>query len=78
MSKPIEHVEIITSRERRRLYSAQDKVRLIEQIMQPGMTVSAVARLHGLISFGAQPPSPPFQWRRRMADGGRRARGCQG
>ena len=48
MSKPIERVEIITGRERRRRYSAEDKVRLIELTLQPGMTVSAVARLHGV------------------------------
>lgn len=32
--------------------------------MQPGMTVSAVARFHGVS------PSLLFQWRRRMAEGG--------
>jgi transposase len=64
MSKPIERVEIISGRERRRCYTAQEKVRLVEQTMQPGMTVSAVARLHGVS------PSLLFQWRRRMTEGG--------
>ena len=32
--------------------------------MQPGMTVSAVARLYGVA------PSLLFQWRRRMSEGG--------
>jgi transposase len=64
MSKPIERVEIVTGRERRRRYSAEEKVRLVEESMQPGMTVSAVARLHGV------PPSLLFGWRRRMAEGG--------
>ena len=41
-------VEIITGRERRRCYSADHKLRLAEETMQPGMTVSAVARLHGV------------------------------
>ena len=31
MSKPIERVEIITGRERRRRYTAEERVRLIEQ-----------------------------------------------
>jgi transposase len=31
MSKPIERVEIITARERRRRYSATEKVRLVEE-----------------------------------------------
>ncbi|KAA2211416.1 transposase [Pseudoroseomonas oryzae] len=48
MSNPIERVEIITGRERRRRYSAAEKVRLVEETTQPGMTVSAVARLHGV------------------------------
>ena len=61
MSKPIERVEIISGRDRRRRYTAQEKVRLLEQTMQPGMTVSAVARLHGVS------PSLLFQWRREAA-----------
>jgi transposase len=64
MLNPIERVEIITGRERRRRYSAAEKVRLVEETAQPGMTVSAVARLHGVS------PSLLFGWRRRMAEGG--------
>jgi transposase len=66
-------VEIITGRERRRRYSAEQKLRLVEETMQPGMTVSAVARLHGVS------PSLLFQWlrprsgRRRMSEGGKAA-----
>ena len=41
-------VKIITGRDRRRRYSAEQKLRLVEKTMQPGMTVSAVARLHGV------------------------------
>jgi transposase len=67
MSKPIERVEIITGRERRRRYTSEEKVRLVEQTMQPGMTVSAVAGLHGVS------PSLLFQWRRRMAEVGQEA-----
>lgn len=61
---PIGRVEIITGIHRRRRYTAEEKARLVEQTMQPGMTVSAVARLHGIS------PSLLFQWRRRMAEGG--------
>jgi hypothetical protein len=32
MSKPIERIEIITGRERRRRYSAGEKVRLVERV----------------------------------------------
>ena len=64
MSKPIERVEVVTGRERRRRYTAEEKVRLVEETATPGMTVSSVARLHGVS------PSLLFQWRRRMAEGG--------
>ena len=67
MSKPIERVEIITGIQRRRRYTAEEKVRLVEQTMQPGMTVSAVAQLCGVA------PSLLFQWRRRMSEGGQEA-----
>ncbi|MDB5381021.1 MAG: transposase [Rhodospirillales bacterium] len=66
MSKPIERVEIITGIQRRRRYTSDEKVRLVEQTMQPGLTASAVARLHGVS------PSLLFQWR-RMAEGGHEA-----
>lgn len=59
-----QRIEIITGRERRRRYTAHEKVRFVEETMQPGMTVSAVARIHGLL------PSLLFGWRRRMAEGG--------
>lgn len=59
-----QRIEIITGCERRRRYTAQEKVRFVEETMQPGMTVSAVARMHGLS------PSLLFGWRRRMAEGG--------
>ncbi|MGK7865620.1 IS3 family transposase, partial [Falsiroseomonas sp. E2-1-a4] len=51
-------------RERRRRYSADEKVRLVEETTRPGVTVSAVARFHGVS------PSLLFGWRRRMAEGG--------
>jgi hypothetical protein len=50
-------VEIIAGRERRRRYGAEQKLALIEETMQPSMTVPAVARLHGVS------PSLLFKWR---------------
>ena len=58
-------VEIVTGRERRRRYSAEQKLALVEETMQLGMTVSAVARLHGVS------PSLLFKWRQLMSEGGR-------
>lgn len=60
-------IEIITGRERRRRYSAEHKLQLVEETMQPGMTVSAIARLHGVS------PSLLFKWRQLMSEGGRTA-----
>jgi transposase len=60
-------VEIITGHERRRRYSAEQKLALVEETMQPGMTVSAVARLRGVS------PSLLFNWRRLMTQGGQAA-----
>jgi transposase len=67
MSKPIERVEIITGRERHWRCTAEEKVRLVEEAMQLGKKVSAVAWLHGVS------PSLLFQSRRRMAEGGHEA-----
>ncbi len=67
MSKEPSRIEIITGHERRRRYSAEHKLQLVEETMQPGMTVSAVARLHGVS------PSLLFKWRQLMSEGGRTA-----
>lgn len=70
MSKDTTRIEIITGRERHRRYSAEQKFALVEETMQPGMTVSAVARLHGVS------PSLLFKWRQLMSQGGRAAVGA--
>ena len=57
-------VEVITSVQRRRRWSAAEKVRLVEETMQPGMSVSYIARRAGVA------PSLLFNWRRRMLEGG--------
>ena len=49
--------------ERRRRWSLQDKLRIVEETMQPGVTVTAVARRHGLA------PSVVFTWRRLAREG---------
>ena len=57
-------VDVITSVQRRRRWSTAEKVRLVEEAMQPGTSVSYVAR-HAGIS-----PSQLFAWKRRMLEGG--------
>lgn len=50
-------VEVLSGPERRRRRTLQEKIAIIQQTMEPGMTMSHVARLHGIntskISNGA-------------------------
>ncbi len=61
---PVSRIEVITSVERRRRWPIAEKVRLVEEAMQPGMSVSYVARRNGVS------PSLLFSWKRRMLEGG--------
>jgi transposase-like protein len=47
----VSRVEVITSVQRRRRWSAAEKIRLIEEASQPGMSVSYVARRAGIALF---------------------------
>ena len=64
MTNLTERVEIITSVQRRRRWTASEKVRMVEETFVPGMTVSLVARRHGVA------PNQLFTWRRLVAQGG--------
>ncbi|WP_244488593.1 transposase, partial [Aureimonas sp. Leaf427] len=64
---PFSRVEVITSVQRRRRWSTAEKVRLVEEAMRPGMSVSFVARQAGVS------PSQLFAWKRRMLEGGHAA-----
>jgi transposase-like protein len=44
MTNPTDRVEIITSVQRRRRWTASEKVRMVEETFEPGMIVSLVAR----------------------------------
>ena len=46
MTSTYERVEVITSVQRRRRWSAAEKVRIVEETYLPGNTVSLVARWH--------------------------------
>jgi transposase-like protein len=48
MSEEVRRVEVITSVQRRRRWSVAEKIRLVEETLEPGMSVSFVARKHGL------------------------------
>ena len=48
---------------RRRRWSLQDKLQIVEETLPPGVTVTEVARRHGLA------PSVVFTWRRLAREG---------
>jgi transposase len=53
-------IEVITSVERRRRWSAAEKERLVSASLEPGASVSAVAREAGIH------PSQLYGWRRQL------------
>ena len=66
MSDTFSKLEVITGVARRRRFSTDLKLAIVAETMQPGMSISYVARRHGLS------PSLVFRWRRLMS-GGREA-----
>jgi len=60
----MERIEVITSVQRRRRYTGQEKAQFVAMTMQPGSSVSSVARQYGIT------PSLLFKWKKLMQDGG--------
>jgi transposase len=60
-------VEAITGVARRRRFTMEQKLLVVKETLQPGMSISFVARRHGLS------PSLVFRWRRLMSEGGKEA-----
>jgi len=58
-------VSVLPGRERRRKWSAEEKLRVLEESYTPGMRVADVARRHGLH------PNQLHAWRRQAREGGR-------
>lgn len=67
MTGKIEHVEMITSVQRRR---AEEKATIVQETYALGMSVSLVARRHGIA------PNQLFTWRRLYASGAQSAVGA--
>ncbi|PTQ11333.1 hypothetical protein CLG96_09760 [Sphingomonas oleivorans] len=61
MTGTYDRVEVITSVQRRRRWSVEEKIRIVEETDLPGNTVSLVARRHGIAG------NQLFTWRRLMA-----------
>ena len=57
-------MEVLTGPERRRRWSADEKLAMVRETFEPGKSVSQVARLHGIN------PNQLFQWRKLHQDGG--------
>lgn len=62
MSMNADRVEILSGIQRRRRYNAEQKMAVVHEAMQPGMTISYVARRHGIS------PGLIFGRRRRMKE----------
>jgi transposase len=59
----MEWIEVITSVQRRRCWSAEQKQALVPEAEQPGMSISLVARKYGI------QPNQLFKWQRLMQKG---------
>jgi len=57
-------IEIITDGGRRRRWSANEKLRIVEETLEEGTSISVVARRNGVA------PNLLYRWRRLMLDGG--------
>ena len=64
-------IEVVTSVQRRR-WTVEEKLKLVEEASQPGMSVSFVARRHGVA------PNQLFRWRKLMSEGGKQAIRAEG
>lgn len=58
-----EVMEVLTGPERRRRWSAEEKLTMVRESFEPGKTVSMVARQHGVN------PNQLFHWRKLYQDG---------
>ncbi|WP_322067363.1 IS3 family transposase [Burkholderia ubonensis] len=56
-------MEVLTEPERRRRRSVQEKLAIVQETLEPGASVSAVARRHGVN------PNQVFAWRKQYQDG---------
>ena len=67
----MDRVEVITSVQRRRRFTPEQRRAIIEEAEQPGSSMSIVARKYGIN------PSQVFKWRRLMQEGALVAAGAE-
>ena len=70
MTGRIVHAEVLTEPQRRRRWSAEAKLAMVQETYEPGVTVSLVARRHGVR------PNQLFAWRKLAAQGALTATGA--
>lgn len=68
--RPYVASEVLSGVQRRRRWTPEEKVQIVEETYLPGMSVSLVARRHGIAG------SQLFNWRRLMAQGALAAAGA--
>lgn len=64
MSDDYQKIEVITGTARRRRWSTEEKLRLVEETLNSAESISAIARRHGVA------PNLLYRWRRLMTEGG--------
>jgi transposase len=64
----VRRIEVITGAGGRRRWTVDDKARIVEETLEPGASVSVVARRHGLT------PQQLFSWRREAR---KRSEACE-
>jgi transposase len=69
MSEDYQRIELITGTVRRRHWTTEQKLQIIEESFQPGESVSSAARRRGVA------PNLLYRWRRLMTEGGATAVG---
>jgi transposase len=67
----MDRVEVVTSVQRRRRFTPEQKRAIIEEAGEPGSSISIVARKYGIN------PSQVFTWRRLMQEGALVAAGAE-
>ena len=64
MSDEYQRIEMITGTARRRRWTTEQKLQLVEETLVSGDSISAIARHHGVA------PNLLYRWRRLMTEGG--------
>ena len=64
MSDDYQRIEVITGAARRRWWTTEEKLRIVEETLRSGGSISMLARRHGVA------PNLLYRWRRLMTEGG--------